>query len=159
MAETIEVKLTATELMSAALIGVMRHVSSLNKGRQDAHGLETEGWTEHIEGACGEMALSKAMNAYYPGTINTFKKADVGDKIQVKTRSNHEWDLLVRKNDDISHVYVLVTGKAPHYVVRGWMGGSEAKQEQWLQTYGGRPPAYFVPQEFLYGIESLRLGF
>jgi hypothetical protein len=50
---------------------------------------------------------------------------------------------------------VLVTALDPlasdaRFCVRGWFSILEAKTHpEWVETYAGRPPAWFVPQEEL----------
>jgi hypothetical protein len=114
-----------------------------------------EGLALHFEGACGEMAFAKATNRYWSGSVDTFRLADIGTAIQVRTRSNHSWDLLVRPSDADDDLFVLVTGWAPDYQVHGWIAGAAAKRPEWLKEYGGRPPAYFVPKDKLKSLGSL----
>lgn len=146
------IQLTNHELMMAALVGVMRHVGSLKRGLQPKHGCkEDECWQVHLEGACGEAALAKYLNLFWDGTVNTFKRGgDVGE-FQVRTRSRHDYELLIRHDDPPEKIYWLVTGLAPSYVIRGWMRGSEVMMhEDWYKSHGGRPPAWFAPQRFLH---------
>lgn len=156
-----EITLTKAELYLAAMIGVMRHISSIVNGRQDQHGFDGsdgDGWKNHIEGACGEFATAKAKNWLWNGSINTFHNAgDVG-KVEVRTRTKHHYELIVRSNDNDAVPFVLVTGIAPTYRVHGWIYGREAKREEWSQNHGGRPPAYFVPQNELEPIDTLTQG-
>jgi hypothetical protein len=151
------VQLTWGELHMAAQIGVLRQLEAIRKGLPDRHGFDGDtGWTIHIEGAAGELAVAKVLNMYWGGTVNTFKtEADVGSKIEVRTRSKDNYDLLVRNNDPDDSIFILVTGKAPKYNVIGWITGKDAKKEEWKQDYGGRPTAYFVPQNALNSLESL----
>jgi len=150
------VVLTWPELVIAAGIGMRRQIGALRKSLLNRHGLsEEDSWSAHVEGAAGEMAAARAMNRYYSGSVNTFKRdGDVG-KIQVRTRSRHDYELLVRPEDRDGDVFVLVTGVAPAFNVVGWLLGRHAKQDQWLKQHGGRPPAYFVPHAQLHPIESL----
>jgi hypothetical protein len=148
------VKLSQREMIIAAQVGAMRHISSLAKGLRDKHGCKLDaGWQVHIEGACGEMAFAKGIGLYWDAGVDTFKAPDVG-LIQVRTRSKDYYELIVRK-DDPDEIFVLVTGTAPCYTIRGWMNGKDAKQEKWLKGHGGREEAYFVPQSALSGINSL----
>jgi len=134
--------------MAGALVGVMRHVSALSRQVEDKHGGKGDmAWQYHLEGACGEMAFAKAVGWYYDSSVDTFKRPDVGP-VYVRTRSRHSYELIVRKGDP-SGVYVLVTGQAPGYVVRGWIHSDQAKDGAFLQEYGGREEAYFVPQKAL----------
>jgi hypothetical protein len=142
----LSVTLTPSEMQQAALIGAARQIESLRAGLKDAHGFKGTGWSEHIEGACGELAYAKVANRYWPGGVNTFKDADLLDHVQIRTRSGGVCvDLIVRNGDADNDIYVLVVGKAPDYIVEGWTIGSIAKQRKYLQSYGGRPPAYFMP--------------
>ena len=148
------IKLQPYEWAMAASVGMRRNMSAIADGRPDQHGFIGEGWGVHIEGACGEMAVAKALGVYWDGSVNTFKGPDVGS-IQVRTRSEDYYGLLVRAKDADDDVFVLVTGRSPEFVIRGWLRGSEAKREEWLSSHGGRPPAYFVPQERLRPIGEL----
>lgn len=117
--------------------------------RPDRHGYKGAGWSEHIEGACGEAAVAKVLNRFWNGSVDTFATGgDVGD-IQVRTRSSHDYELLVRPDDRDSDVFILVTGRAPTFRVIGYIWGRDAKRPEWLQTHGSRPAAYFVPHAFL----------
>ena len=150
----IEVTLTWAEVMQAANLGVMRQIAAMKASRPDRHGIDpANGWRAHIEGAAGEMAFAKALGLYFGSTINEFKAPDVAG-IQVRTRSNHDYELIVRADDADDLAYVLVTGSIPKFRVVGWSTGARAKTFQ-PQTYGGRPPAYFVPHTHLRDVSEL----
>ena len=141
-----KVTLTMSEVLMAATIGVMRQISALKRKLPDRHGCTKDvGWQVHIEGACGELAAAKAMGKFWDGGINTFKASDIGESIQVRTRSRHDFDLIVRSDDSDTDWFVLVTGVCPEYEVRGGIRGADAKMPEYLNTFGGREPAYFVP--------------
>ena len=144
-----EVVLDHSELELAAAVGLRRQLASLRDQREDRHGFSGPGWTIHIEGACGELAVAKAMGRYWNGGVDTFKAPDLSGSIQIRTRSNADYDLIVRPNDADEDLFILVTGRAPEFTVHGWIKGRDAKQEQWSRTYGDRPPAFFVPQSAL----------
>ena len=144
------------EAAMASHVGWMRQVKALASGRPDKHGFEGAGWSEHCEGACGELALARSLNIYWDGSVDTFKAPDVGP-VQVRTRSRHNYELLVRDADSDDEVFVLITGLCPAYRIHGWLSGREAKQTEFLQTYGNRPAAYFVPQSHLNLMKDLNL--
>jgi hypothetical protein len=100
------------------------------------------------------MAFAKAAGIYWDAAFDTFSKPDVGS-FQVRTRSRSDYELLVRQCDADDERFVLVTGTMPEFSVRGWILGADAKQERWLRTHGGRPPAYFVPHSELQPIEKI----
>lgn len=143
------------EVATASHVGWMRQIKALQSDKHNTHGYTGEGWSEHCEGACGEMAVAKYLERYWNGSVNTWKSDDLPG-IQVRTRSQHDYQLIVRPRDDDQAAFVLVTGRSPSYRVRGYITGADAKRPEWLQTYGGRPAAYFVPTLNLNDIEDLR---
>jgi hypothetical protein len=148
MSEPELVVLTPAELRMAAMIGVERHFEALKAGLPNRHGARPEmAWSLHIEGAAGEMVVAKVLGVHWEGTINTYKHGgDIGSALQVRTRSRHDFDLIVRKDDRDEDEFVLVTGVAPRYQVHGYIRGRRAKDARWLQEHGGREAAYFVPK-------------
>lgn len=152
----LEVTLTWPEVMLGATVGIMRQVKNLKDGRQDRYGASVEdGWTLHIEGACGEQAVAKHLGMYWSGNLGNLKAADVGS-LQVRTRSRHNYDLLLHRTDADESAWVLVTGAAPRFSLRGWCFGREGKDEKfWKDPAGGRP-AFFVPQSVLRPMSELK---
>ena len=150
------IKLNYLEVHLASQIGMMRQEISLQKGLKDSHGFDGEnGWSIHIEGAGGEMAVAKYANTYWMGSVNTFKKINDVGKVEVRTRSRDYYDLLIRNDDKNEDVFVLVVGKIPDFKIVGWLKGKDAKKPEWLKTYANREAAYFVPQSELNSPESL----
>lgn len=149
------IELTWFEVAMASHVGWMRQLTSLRAGRQDRHGFDGLGWAEHIEGACGELAVAKLLGVFWNGSVDTFDAADLPRGLQVRTRSLDTYELLVRPNDHDGARFVLVTGKAPLFWVRGWILARDAKRDEWMQNHGGRPSAYFVPHVALRRIDEL----
>lgn len=145
---TTVVTLSKMEALMAMNVGGMRHFSSIFNNREDRHGA-SGAWDLHIEGAMGELCVAKALGIYWDGAIDVFKKADLGSNIQVRTRRRHEYELIVRDDDKIEDRYVLVTGRCPCYVIRGYIFGLDAREPEWRKSHGGREPAFFVPQDAL----------
>lgn len=143
----IKITLNTGELRVAAVAGVERHIQALRRGYTPKHGADPNTiWQIHCEGACGEAAVAKALGIPFNPTINTFRDvADVGIDIEVRTRSEHWHDLIIRPDDADDSLFVLVTGRAPTYKIRGGILGKEAKHDKYLKSHGGRPPAFFVP--------------
>ena len=150
-----QVTLAWYEVVMASEIGRCRQLAAMKKSLEDKHGFSGDGWSEHIEGACGEMAVAKFLGTYWDGSINTFKNPDLPG-IQVRTRSKDSYDLIVRPGDSDSDRFVLVTGRCPVYQIRGWILGLDAKKPEHLKEYGGRPQAYFVPASALAPAVSMR---
>jgi hypothetical protein len=152
-----EVVLSWHEVAMASEIGRLRQLASIKASRLDRHGFSGNGWDVHIEGACGELAAAKYLDLYWDGSVDTFKANDL-PLIQVRTRSRHDYELLVRPEDDDEAIWVLVTGQSPCFWLRGWLMGRECKRFEWVREHGGRPPAYFVPTLGLRPISQLRFG-
>jgi hypothetical protein len=143
------VTLARHEIELAAGVGLRRQIEALLAGRPDRHGFEGSGWDVHVEGACGELAVARFLGRYWDGSNGTYRsRPDVG-RVEVRTRSSHSYDLIVREDDSPDTAYVLVTGSCPRYWVRGWIRARDARRDEWLQTHGGRPPAWFVPASAL----------
>lgn len=151
----VDIVLDPAEVAMAASIGVHRNSYAIDHKLRQNHGMTGDGWAEHIEGASGELALAKHLKMYYGGAHLAFKGPDLGLRYQVRTRSKAWYQLIVRPDDSDNDIFVLVTGKCPIFKIRGWILGKDAKKPEWEQTYGNRPPAFFVPQEFLNPITTL----
>jgi hypothetical protein len=151
--------LTPLEAQLAVAVGTCRQEESVRAGLKDRHGFDGKRGLElHIEGAGGEIAFAKAFGLYPGFTVNTFKAADVGANVQVRTRSERRYGLIVRAEDLDTDVFVHVIGILPAYSIMGWMYGAEAKKPGYLATHGERPPAYFVPSEELRDLGELQLA-
>lgn len=145
------VRLNKYEMMMGALIGAQRQIESLVDGRVGAYGQSGKNqWEIHVQGALAEMAFAKFANEFWRGTVNTFSLPDCGKNVQIRWRSEPDYALIIRERDNDDHFYVLVTGSAPEFTIVGYIKGSAGKvNKDWIQTYGNRPPAYFVPQSAL----------
>ena len=150
------VHLNDYEVLQAAMTGMLRQVSAIK--RKSESKITGREWQAHIEGACGEVAVAKVMGRYWGGGIDTFKSGgDIASTgWEVRTRSSHDYDLIVRDDDDDARIFILVTGNAPDYLVRGWMRAADAKREIWRKDYGGHGAAYFVPHSALRDMEELQ---
>ena len=151
----IEVNLTLAEMSIAAQVGVRRNLEAINKNLRGKHGFDGSAWTVHIEGAAGEMAVAKTFGIYWDGSVNTFKNGGDVQSYQVRTRSNIKWDLIVRDDDRDDDTFILVVGQAPRFFIVGSIVGRDAKKNEFLQSYGNRPEAWFVPQSSLRKIEAV----
>jgi hypothetical protein len=153
------VTLTPAEVAVASALGVLRQTESLQSERRDNHGFDgSKGWSLHIEGVGGELAVAKLYGIYPVFGLNTFKDADLGKNIQVRTRSSHGYELLVREDDSDDAIFVCVTGLMPNYMVRGWLVGADAKKLGRVETYAGRTPAFFVDHDHLNDIDTLKIA-
>ena len=149
-----DIKLTFSEMLIAAQVGVMRQVQNMKYKRHNAHGTSGNDWQIHIEGCLGECAVAKYLGLYWAGALGDLRAGDVND-LQVRTRSSHSYDLILHKSDSDVAKFILATGKNGSYILHGWILGSKGKLPQyWNDPAGGRP-AYFFPKEKLNDIDTL----
>lgn len=143
-----KIKLLSWEILIAAHAGCMRQVENLRSQRVPAYGAgKLADWQLHIEGVLGEYALSKYLNIRWEGK-GKLRAPDVGP-VDVRTRSKHNYELILHKEDEDDRQFWLLTGTNGEYIVHGYILGSDGKREEyWKDPAGGRP-AYFVPQDKL----------
>lgn len=152
--DTPVVILDEREFLHAALGGFYRQYENIRDGRSDFYGAERSenGFEIHINGALGEYALSKWSNTHWG--VGKLRGDDVGNW-QVRTRSKDWYELIVHPDDPDDRAFVLITGRNTRYRLVGWIWGHEAKQDEfWKDPAKGRP-AYFVPHNRLYPIDTL----
>jgi hypothetical protein len=124
-------------------------------GYKDKYGAEIIAQERNIdeEGVWGEIAYAKWSGVGWSGLFDWCP--DVG-LWQVRCRSWHWYELIVRPKDNDRLPFVCLTGNNGKYVVRGWMLAGDAKQEKWWREDilpQRNSPAFFVPQK------ELRLDF
>lgn len=149
----IEINLTPWEYKSCVDLANTRMAISNDRGFNNASTYErtyAERVSEEVVGACGEMAVCKAMNRFFSPSVNTFHGTpDVGGRTEVRATARPDGSLIVRDNDSDERWFVLVTGEPPLMVVRGGILGRDAKQDGWLRDPHGHRKAWFVPQTAL----------
>jgi hypothetical protein len=157
-----EVQLAWYEMDMAIMVANARTTRSWRDGRQHAAGYKPRDLFDvGVKAAGAEIAVAKALNLYWDGSVDTFKtKADVGNRTEVRMTSMRTPKLIVRPKDMPERDYVLVqdcweVGSQPQYKILGWLPGFEAKQDKYLTDNGnGRPPAYMIPVEHLRTMED-----
>jgi hypothetical protein len=147
----IEIHLEDYEIEMATEVGIRRQREAERQGKKDRYGFRGDPYKIHIAGAIGELAVAKGLQVYWGGTVNTWGDADIGSRIQVRTRPDVKGrgELIVRPKDNPDDVFVLALGTAPDFKLPGWIAGKDAMKKKWLKDYAQRPPAYFVPHESL----------
>jgi hypothetical protein len=143
----LNVDLTIHEARTAAMTGVERRIQSFL--RPDNHGYDdSDGWTDDIEGAAGELAFAKLTRIYGGLTVDTFDTPDVG-KVFVRTVSRDGLCLIIRPNAQDDQVFALMVGRCPSFRFGGWIFAVSAKRDEWWRAPNGRPGAWFVPESAL----------
>jgi len=119
-----QVTLENHEVLFAAQVGISRRVKSMARERNTHNAIKNPnyGWHIDVEAACAEMAFAKFLDVYWDASVDTFKRADVGD-VQVRSTSYDSGSLVFRNGDNIDDKFALVTGRCPDFNVRGWAFG------------------------------------
>ena len=110
---------------------------------------------ENAEAVGSEIAVAQyfGLRDFRP-TIDTFKeKADVAALIEVKWTKYSTGHLIIRANDRIQDIAVLVIGKSPVYTIVGWMPVAWAMKARYLNNQDGN---YWVSQTDLNPMSTLR---
>lgn len=153
-----DVELNKWEIAISGFVGVLRQTESIGKGWKDKV-KKLDGFEVHNYGAQGEAAVAKALNIYWGGGINTFKKPDVGG-YQVRTSllkedAKYPPSLAIRPNDSPDEVFIFVVAKPPLFTLKGWIYGREGPTLGKQANPNGGTPAYFVPIEKLHSMSDL----
>jgi hypothetical protein len=147
----IGVTLSWPEVLIAAHGGIMRNVNALKQSLERRDGQSAEAtWSNHIEGAAGELAVAKYLNAYWEPTIGRYNADDVGP-YQVRTNATRRNDtMVIRPRDKEDRIWISVLSFLPEFVICGWLPGNEMKRPEWLRgSSPGRPQFYAVPRDAL----------
>lgn len=154
-----EVELSPDEFAMCVYVANDRQRGAAKAGKRNA--VKRRDWVEsvttHIHGCVGELAAAKVLGIQWTGSVDTFKEfGDLRGNIEVRHRTNKQWDLIVRSSDPNDRLYVLTRGTPPDLVeVVGYIQGHLAKQEKWKKNYGNKGDAYFVPASELLPITDL----
>ena len=156
-------RLTGSELKWAVQVALRMRAKSVGDSRNTSFGTN-EGTEQdaHLIGAIGECAWCKYFRVRWPAHIDRFKGSDVGERVQIRTRSEAWHDLRVKPGDEPSHAYFLAIFEDPNIVnLKGWKWGYEAHfyKAQDLEIRGSREkrnkPVHLVPQFDLYDLDSI----
>lgn len=162
MPTPIEIVLSESEKAEAMAEGMRRQAVNEAKGlrgRNRGPRFGTKALEVHVLGAVGEMAAASflKMKHFLYQETEARRGSDDLPGIDVKTRSKHQYDLIVQKHEDPEKKFVLVTIADETILLHGWCYGKEAMQEQfWADPARGRP-AYFVSQSALRPMTSLKI--
>ena len=126
------VTLTKEELLWGKHIGETRYSESRKKNLKNKI---PGGYSEYDTlGALGEIAAAKALGISLNEIEGTFKGADLGFNLQVRTTEHARGHLIIRKGDNPKqgdnpkHAYILVRcPNQPVFEIVGWCFGFEAE--------------------------------
>ncbi len=150
------VELTAYEAMMAGGAGFRRQFNALMRKDRPRFGEQYPGqlWYNHIAGACAEMAVAKALGAFWGGGVDTFDREDIEDT-GFEVRFSPAGKPKVTPRD--TRIIVGVVGSSPSittFRILGWLRAEDAKREQWQSD--SMPLCYFPPANAWQPIAQLR---
>ncbi len=149
MKEDIWIILTPSEILLAAVSGVMRQSTVIKNDLKGRYGEpDDDCWQRHIEGALAECAMAKYLDRYWQG------KGEAGDRDighhEIRSANKHHKRLMMHPRDDDNSRYWFLTGQYGTYKLHGWINGRDAKREEyWEDPTGNNRFAYFVPHSAL----------
>ncbi len=149
------VTLDPPEALMASYVGCRRRVASLARGCQDRHGYDgRNAWEQDILGALAELAVAKALDLHWSGSVNAWKRPDVGRSYQIRTTGYAAGRLLIRSEDPEVDTYILVVQVNPlQFKIAGQIDGRLARQPRWwTKPDPARPGCWAVPQSALHEV-------
>jgi hypothetical protein len=152
----VRIALSWSEVVVAAFSGLQRHVECLQQGRTPMYGLgrDEQTWDHNINGAITEAAYAKAFDHYPKRDAAPDTEGDLRNGTEIRGTMHADGCLILHDRDHDDRPYVLVTGRPPEFIVRGWLYGREGKQPAYWRA-DWRRPCYAVPQAALRPIEDL----
>ena len=153
-----KMQLTHDEQIHCVLGAIDIHKKSGNLLENPAHAQKQLAIFDHIveraEAIGSEWVVAKYFNLPFDPYENKWKiKADVGNAIEVKWTKYDVGQLVIHEYDRPTDIAVLVTGKAPHYYIAGWIPVAMAQRPKYRHS---KQPNWWVSQINLQPIENLR---
>ena len=129
------------------------------KGRNFGPSSGEKALQAHLMGARGEVAVASylRLKGKLFTELNPIKgSCDLPFSIDVKTRSNHSYDLLCFLDEEDEKRLVLVTDQLGKLIIHGWILARDAKQQKYRKSYSPGRLNYAIPQSDLRPISELR---
>src|SRR5262245_30023508 len=140
----VTVRLSMTEIILAAVAGVIRNVTCIKEGLANRKYTDDDvsDWQVHIIGSCAECAVAKHLNVYWGGSNRSFKKPDVGD-LQVRATGHPDGHLILRERDVKDETFILAIVRLPFVDIVGATQTWAGKQDKYWRADKN---AWWVPQ-------------
>ena len=141
------VKLTPPEVQLVYLVAPLQVASAVSAGRQRPFEGDHPSLDAHVLGMLGEVAVAKACNLFWNGTIGQIHCKDVGTfQVRSTYRANGHLLLHPEDRDDDPFIFCVVNGACVD--LKGWISGRKGKAPVfWQDDDPARKihAAYFVP--------------
>lgn len=153
------ITLTWAEMQLAYLVASQRRIMNMKKQLPGKYGAPEKEGSEELDliAARGEMAVAKALNLYWSGTVGDYGAVDVGGCVEVRSRTKDWHSLILHPSDNDDLPFVLADVSSPPKIrLAGWMYGREGKDERfWSDPSGKNRPAFFIEQKHLKPMDGL----
>jgi hypothetical protein len=130
-------------------VGIQRARNARSRGRPEPDGTPRDAEQTDINSAGAERAFAAFLGVEWEPLVDASDRGrrsrDVGG-YEVRYTPRVDGRLIIKTRDDDDAPFVLVTGRVPVYIVRGWLRrAGDAKVERFWFRGDGRPQ-WFVPQ-------------
>lgn len=139
-----------SEMVTAAMLGVLRQVSCMMKRSEHVGRPVLEPWDANINGALAEAAFAKVAGLYWGHDVDTFTSKPDVSRYQVRSTKRKNGCLILHDWDKDDEAAFLVITDFPAFEVAGWIWPKEGKKPEYLKSPPGGFTAYFVPQHALH---------
>lgn len=154
--ETATLHPTPAEIDQARIWGRERRQASRSYHRNDVPRLNA--YFIDTVGVLGEMMVCRYMNWKYEFRVNSFRAADIGDRLEVRTTTDRKNHCKVRPDDDDDFVVVMgiiETLESPVYLP-GWITVAAGREFPLRDPHRLGRPFHFVPQSALRPMPELK---
>jgi hypothetical protein len=153
------IALTWAEMQIAYMVAGQRRIMNMKKRLPGKYGAPEKEGSEELDliAARGEMAVAKALNLYWSGTVGDYGAIDVGGCVEVRSRTKDWHALILHPEDQDDLPFVLADVSAPPNIrLVGWLYGKEGKSDRfWSDPSGKNRPAFFIEQKHLHPMNEL----
>jgi hypothetical protein len=152
-AQGIAAPLCGFEIEHARQVGGARQAWAMSQGLRDKFEADPfKRWGYHVHGAAAELVVARYLGLYWAGSVGDLDAADVGP-VQVRAQPEDDGKLIIRPRDrpHAEDPFVLVTGKMPDLMIRGWIVARAGVRRVGRHSDPGNrgAPCWCVPQAFL----------
>lgn len=155
----ITVRLTLPEMSAALNAAWLRIVTSASAGLNHKTTYSrpmSKRVLEEFVGACGELAVGKAVGEFFVPSVGTFHRLpDCMNDCEVRSTDRGDGCLIIRDNDSDARRYIFAVATGEEVRLIGWLRGADAKKPEWKRNPNGYREAWFVPQSALLPIEEI----
>jgi hypothetical protein len=150
-----KVKLTNSELMLAAQLGVMRRIASRQRNLPDTTNTKYR-WDADITGAIAEFAFCKYFNLCWNPSVNVGGEPDIdGKHIRATTLPHGRLIIREHERDKPNMAYFLIIVQDAECTIVGWAFADEIRQDKFYHPKDETgDAAWWYPQELLHLIEA-----